>query len=219
MLLLFSGSVFSQDEKGGFFLETGVKLTGGGDYLNFTGKTGISYNKNKTTYYFPDNYTSEYSHNSFSYSLAPRLGYQLDKLFSIGIDYQYFNKEVKDYMNYYNSTAGVFIRKNITTTKVRPYIEFSYGLGRSKEESYELSSGGGHYKQIEKRNLHYFAGAAGVAFPLNESFKLSFSAKIQNTIEKDIKQRDSVANDFRNSNIEVTPLMSVSYIIKRKNEK
>jgi hypothetical protein len=217
LLIFVSENITAQDDKNNFFIETGIKLTGGGEYLNFMGKTGIAYNKNTLTYYHPGDHTSEFSHDAFSWSLAPRVGYQLDKLFSTGIDFQYFSRTVKDYMTYTHSTAGVFLRKNITTTRVRLFIEFSYGLGRTKEESDEMSSGGGKYKRIEKTNLHYFAGAAGVSFPLFENFRLSFTAKIQNTIEKDSKQPDTESTVFKDSNVEIAPIMSITYIIKRKN--
>jgi|GEM_PF-5145789 len=219
VLLIFCPNLSAQDDTGRFFIETGVKLAGGGDFLNFIGNTGISYNKNKTVYYFPENHTSEFSQSSFSWSLAPRIGYYLDRVFSIGLDLQHYQFNGEDYMNYRNYAAGLFIRRNITANRIRPYIEFSSGLGISKEQYDRTSPGGAPYKSIEKRDHHYFGGAIGISFLLMEKMTFSLSANIRNTIEKDSKRPDNSSNKFKNTGIEIAPRLSIGYIFIRKKEK
>jgi hypothetical protein len=219
VLLLYSLNLSAGDDTGRFFIETGVKLAGGGDFMNFMGNSGVSYNRNKTVYYFPENRTSEFSQSSFSWSLAPRLGYHLDELFSIGLDLQHFQLDAKDYMNYRNSAAGLFIRRNFTTNRIKPYIEFSSGLGNSREVQDRTSPGGAPYQMIDKREHHYFGGAAGITFLLMEKLTFSLSATIRNTIEKDSKRPDSSGNEFKNTGIEIAPRLSIGYIFKRKEER
>lgn len=217
--ILFSAFLFAafcvsaQNENGYFFVETGVKLFGGADYLNFAGKTGISFNETNRVYYHP-NSTSEYSHNTFSWSLAPRLGYHINKLFSFGFDFQMFDYSMKDYSTRH-SLSGLFIRKEIDVFRLMPFIEFSGGLGRSTEKSNNTAPSGGRYSSTGISDLHYFSGSSGVSVFLQENLKVSFSAKIQNTIEKHSKKPDSFANEYRFSNIEIGPMLSVAYIFKR----
>jgi hypothetical protein len=219
VLLIFSLNLSARDDTGRFFIETGVKLAGGGDFMNFMGNTGISYNKNKMVYYFPENRTSEFSQSSFSWSLAPRIGFHLDELFSIGLDMQHFQLDAKDHMNYRNSVAGLFIRRNFTTNRIKPYIEFSSGLGSSREEYDRTSPGGLPYGMVDKRDHHYFGGATGITFLLMEKLTFSLSANIRNTIEKDSKRPDNSSNEFKNTGIEIAPRLSIGYIFKHKEEK
>lgn len=216
LFVILSATVcaFGQNEKGSFFAETGVKLFGGGDYLQFAGKTGISFNKSNNIYYHP-NSTSEYIHSTFSWSAAPRIGYQLFKSISVGLDFQAFGYSMKDYSKYRNSTAGIFIRKEFEINRILPFIEISGGLGRSNEKTDDMAPSGGEYTTTRISDLHYFSGTTGISVFIKENFKVSVSAKIQNTIEKDSKKPDSLANDYKFSNIELGPMLSVAYIFKR----
>lgn len=214
VFLLTTIGVFSQNKKGYFFAETGVKLFGGGDYINFIGKTGISFNKTNSIYYHP-NSSSEYQHSIFSWSVAPRIGYQLFNSVGVGLDFQAFGYSMKDYSKYQNSSVGVFIRKEFEINRILPFIEFSGGLGRSNEKTNDIAPSGGEYTTTRISDLHYFSGAAGISVFIKENFKVSVSAKIQNTIEKDSKKPDSLANDYRFSNFELGPVLSVAYLFKR----
>lgn len=214
VLLLTTFWTTAQNEKGSFFAETGVKLFGGGDYINFMGKTGISFNKTNSVYYHP-NSTSEYQHSTFSWSVAPRIGYQLFKSFAVGLDFQAFGYSMKDYSKYQNSSIGVFIRKEFEINRILPFIEFSGGLGRSNEKTNDIAPSGGEYTTTRISDLHYFSAATGISVFIKENFKVSVSAKIQNTIEKDSKKPDSMANDYRFSNFELGPVLSVAYLFKR----
>ncbi len=214
-VLVFTTTCLSaQNEKGSFFAETGVKLFGGGDYINFMGKTGISFNKTSSVYYHP-NSTSEYKHSTFSWSVAPRVGYQLFESVAVGLDFQAFGYSMKDYSTYRNSLAGVFIRKEFEINRILPFIELSGGLGRANEKTNETAPSGGKYTSRRISDLHYFSGATGISTFIKENFKVSISAKFQNTIEKDSKKPDSLANDYKFSNIELGPFLSVAYIFKR----
>lgn len=214
VLLLTTFWTTAQNEKGSFFAETGVKLFGGGDYINFMGKTGISFNKTNSVYYHP-NSTSEYQHSTFSWSVAPRIGYQLFKSFAVGLDFQAFGYSMKDYSKYQNSSIGVFIRKEFEINRILPFIEFSGGLGRSNEKTNDIAPSGGEYTTTRISDLHYFSAATGISVFIKENFKVSVSAKIQNTIEKDSKKPDSMANDYRFSNFELGSVLSVAYLFKR----
>lgn len=218
VLIIFSLNLSARDDKGRFFIETGVKLEGGGDFMNFIGNTGISFNKNNLVYYFPGNHTSEFSQSTFSWSLAPRIGYYLDNVFTIGLDMQYYQFNGKGYMNYRNSASGVFIRRSFTSGRIKPYIEFSSGLGSSREVEDRTSPGGASYQMIDKRKHHYFGGAAGITILLMEKLTFSLSATIRNTIEKDNKRPDTSGNEFKNTGIEIAPRLSLGYIFKRKKE-
>ena len=219
VLLIISLNLSARDDKGRIFIETGVKLAGGGDFMNFMGNTGVSFNNNNTIHYMPDNRTSEISQSSFSWSLAPRIGYYLDELFSTGLDLQHFQLDAKDYMNYRNYAAGLFIRRNFTVSRIKPYIEFSSGLGSSGEIQERTSPGGAPYEVINKRNHHYFGGAAGITFLLKEKLTFSLSATIRKTVKKDSKRPDNTSNEFKDTGIELAPRLSFGYIFKRKEEK
>jgi len=215
VLFLFTITCLSaQNEKGSFFAETGVKLFGGGDYINFMGKTGISFNKTNSVYYHP-NSTSEYKQSTFSWSVAPRVGYQLFNLVAVGLDFQAFGYSMKDYSTYRNSLAGIFIRKEFEINRILPFVELSGGLGRANEKTNETAPSGGKYTSTKISDLHYFSGATGISTFIKENFKVSISAKFQNTVEKDSKKPDSTANDYKFSNFELGPMLSVAYIFKR----
>jgi hypothetical protein len=214
LFLLTTVYTFSQNEKGYFFAETGIKLFGGGDYLQFAGKTGISFNKSNNVYYHP-NSTSEYRNSTFSWSVAPRIGYQLSKSFSAGLDFQAFGYSMKDYSKYRNSSAGIFIRKAFEIKRILPFVEISGGLGRANEKTNDIAPSGGKYTTTRISDLHYFSGAIGISAFVKENFKVSVSAKIQNTIEKDSKKPDSLANDYKFSHIELGPMLSVAYLFKQ----
>ncbi len=72
----------AQNEKGVFFIETGVTLFGGRDYTpTFVGTSGISYWQNR---HFTERdgkveLFSPYNYNLTYFSIAPRIGYFLSK--------------------------------------------------------------------------------------------------------------------------------------------
>jgi len=219
LLLLFSTTLFARENKGSFFIETGVKMFGGGDYLNFAGKTGISFNS--TTRFWKNEYEVDpeihsESYNRTSFSVAPRIGYYLNKKFSGGIDLQYFKSGEWEYEKYWIATGGIFFRYKFSTKRIVPFIETKTALGTFKGESPEQTSGGGQWTQIKYENLFYYAFSGGISFELNEHFALNLSCLAQNTIEK-FSDRSNFGTDvFKISNWEVGPMLSVSYIFKGK---
>ena len=219
LLLIFSLTLCAQDNKGKFFVETGVKVFGGGDYQNFVGKTGISFNS--TTRFWKNEYDVDpeihsESYNRTSFSIAPRIGYYLNKKFSGGIDIQYFKSGDWEYEKYRIASGGIFFRYKFSTKKIVPFIETKTGLGTFKGESPEQTSGGGQWTQIKYENLFYYAVSGGISFELNEQFGLNLSCLGQNTIEK-FSDRSNFGTDvFKISNWEVGPMISVSYIFKGK---
>lgn len=223
LLLIFSLTLCAQENKGKFFIETGVKVFGGGDYQNFVGKTGISFNHSTRYWKFlePDDFGSD-SYNSFSFSLAPRIGYFLTENISGGLDLQYFYcKELMKFYDYFNNywitTGGIFIRYYFLKARISPFVETKAGLGISRgEENDRYSSGGAKYSTIEYQNLSYYAFSSGISFNVKENFKLNLSVIGQNTIEKFSDKSSFSTDTYKVSNWEVGPMLSVSYIFKGK---
>lgn len=222
-LTLLSISTSAQNDKGRFFVETGVKMFGGGDYQNFVGKTGISFNHSTRYWKFlePDDFGSD-SYKSFSFSLAPRIGYFLTENISGGLDLQYFYcKEFRKFYDYFDkywiTTGGIFIRYYFTKGKISPFVETRTGLGISRgEENDQYSSGGAKYSRIEYQNLLYYAFSSGITFSVNENFKLNLSVIGQNTLEKFSDKSSFSTNTYKVNNWEVGPMISVIYIFKGK---
>jgi hypothetical protein len=67
-----------------------------------------------------------------------------------------------------------------------PLIEAGLGFGLSKSNDDATSPGGAQYQDIERRNLFYLSGAAGVSYSINSKFKINLLAKAQQTIERPI---------------------------------
>jgi len=226
ILLFLSICTSAQNEKGKFFVETGVKMFGGGDYQNFVGKTGISFNHSTRYWKFlePDDFGSD-SYKSFSFSIAPRIGYYVTDNINGGVDIQYFycNRLAVfyDYFDkYWVTTGGIFLRYYISKGKISPFVETRTGLGISRgEENDQYSPGGAKNSVIEYQNLLYYALSGGVAFRFNENIKLNLSVIGQNTIEKFSDKSSFSTDTYKVSNWEVGPMISVIYIFKGKTQK
>jgi hypothetical protein len=222
-LLFLSIFTSAQSDKGKFFVETGVKVFGGGDYQNFIGKTGISFNHSTRYWKFlePDDFGSD-SYKSFSFSLAPQIGYFLTENINGGLDLQYFYcKELMKFYNYFNNywitTGGIFIRYYFLKGRISPFVETSAGLGISRgEENDQYSPGGAKYSSIEYQNLLYYALSSGITYSVNENFKFNLSVIGQNTIEKFSDKSSFSTDTYKVTNWEVSPMISIIYIFKGK---
>ncbi|MDX8340828.1 hypothetical protein SLH46_16645 [Draconibacterium sp. IB214405] len=215
---------FSQNENCGFFIETGVTMFGGGDYMPFVGKTGISFWQSKT--FVDRNGDVElyegYNYHVTSFSIAPRFGYCLSKKLAVGLDFQYFRNynayrgAYDDKENYRNFLAGIFLRYTILDKKHSPFVELASGTGISKNMYKSYSSGGGRYDLIKYDNLPYIAGSLGYLFRLNDSFKVGIAATVQNTLEKP-NDKGNVGTDIdRVSILETGMVASISYYFKKR---
>ncbi|WP_340114494.1 hypothetical protein [Maribellus mangrovi] len=223
LLPLFS---FSQNEKGGFFLETGVTMFGGGDYMPFVGKTGISFWQSKT-FVNRDGEVVELVGEKYhvtSFSIAPRFGYCLTKKLSVGLDFQYFRNynayrgAYDDKENYRNIIFGIFLRYFILDKKHSPFLELASGTGFSKNVDKSVSSGGGQYERIKYYNLPYISGSLGYSFRISPRFKLGIAATVQNTFEKP-KDKGNVETDIdRISILETGLVASITYSFIKKKE-
>jgi outer membrane protein W len=230
-LLLFTFLFLSiiasaQNNKGKFFVETGVKISGGGDYFNFGGKTGINFDK--TTDYWKSLNSDEvksFSITGWSFSIAPRIGVFLSEKINGGVDFQYYNSKMKSryfdaYINAYRiTTGGIFLRYYFSDKKISPFLEAKTGIGISKGQTDETSSGGGSFNRTEYQNLFYYAFNVGASFKLNNSFRLNLSAMVQNTTEKFSDKSNYSTDAFKISDWELVPMLSVTYIFKSKKEK
>jgi hypothetical protein len=226
LAVLFPLFCLAQNDKGGFFIETGVTMFGGGDYMPFIGKTGISFWQSKT-FVERDGKVElfdPYNYHVTSFSLAPRMGYFLSKKTSVGIDFQYFRNyniyrgAYDDKENYWNILSGIFLRYYIFDKKSSPFIELASGTGLSKNIEKSVSPGGAHYDVIKYYNLPYISGSIGYSFSLNSRFKLGIAATVQNTFEKP-NDKGNVSTDIARISILETGLvasMSYNFKINRK---
>jgi hypothetical protein len=209
----------SQNEKGGFFIETGVALFGGRNYTpTFVGTSGISYWQNR---YFTERdgkaeLLPHYNYNITYFSVAPRMGYFLSKNTSIGIDFQYFNNFNSFKDNYRSVLSGVFLRQYFLNRKNSPFVEVAAGTGRSKEVTKSTSPGGANYERIEFFNLPYISGSAGYSFSLGPRFKLGIAATVQDTFQKPNKKSNFSTDTAKISILETGLIASIGYHFKLK---
>lgn len=226
-LLLFSFLFLSiiasaQNNKGKFFVETGVKAFGGGDFLNYIGKTGFSFNEyNWETLNADGSPWQEGTFNIFSWAFAPRLGYFLNNNLKAGFDFQYFHDKSSSGNKEQNYASGLFLRYNFIDKKISPFIEVCSGFGRYKNIEQRISPGGGNYQAVEKLNLFYYSGSAGVTFKLSNNFNFNLSGRIQNTFQTEPKNKDNWSVSYVTENVnvlEIGPMLSVTYIFKSKKE-
>jgi len=215
----------AQNNKGKFFVETGAKISGDGDYYNFGGKTGITINKSTRYWKFlePDDVQSD-SQTGWSYSFAPRVGIYLSEKITGGVDFQYYNSKNRstfyEFYDAYRITAGgVFLRYYFSDKKTAPFLEAKTGIGISKSHTEEKSAGGGDFTSTKYQNLFYYALNAGISFRLNDAIKLNLSAMSQNTMEKFSDKSSFDTNTFKISNWELVPMLSLTYIFNNKKEK
>ncbi len=223
IFVLFSVSLSAQNKSSRFFIETGVKIFGGGDdYESYIGKTGISFNKQSWKTYNDDDGSlwQEVSNNNFSWSIAPRIGYRLSNKLKAGIEYQYSHflwygdKDI-------NNTLGLFVRFDFNDKRIIPFIEFASGFGREKNDNESTSSGGGQYHDIKKYKLFYLSGSVGVSFVLSDSFNLNLFGRVHNTFRTKIKDNgnDSIYHfTHKYQTLEIGPMLSVTYFFNKKSE-
>jgi hypothetical protein len=218
---LFSFNLFAQNEKTKFFVETGLKAFGGGDFLNFIGKTGFSYNKSKwQTYNNDGSLWQESTYDGFSLAIAPRVGYCVNNRFKTGIDFQYYHSKLSYGIKYRNFTSGLFLRFDFNDKKITPFVELSSGAGLSKNVEDRTSPGGADYKSIEKLKLFYYSGSVGLSFTISANFNLNVSARIQNTLGNEIQNNDDSSVSYiteKTRNLEIGTMLSIAYIFNKKN--
>ena len=220
LLLIFSITLCAQDNKGKFFVETGVKVFGDGDYQNFIGKSGFSFYRLKwETINNDGTLWQEGDYDNFSWAVAPRLGYKVSKRIKAGIDFQFYQCNLSYGINYNNLSSGLFLRLNFNDKKISPFFEMSSGFGLSKKEEEHTSPGGTDFTYDEKQKLFYYSGAAGLSFVLSGNVNLNLSAKFQNTSGEEIKDNNNWSVTYITEKyhyVEVGPMLLVSYIFKGK---
>lgn len=201
---------WAQENKGKFFIETGVKLVGGETSRTFVGKTGISFYQYKHEFESITGEKDSYETLSgFSYSIAPRVGYFLGERFLTGFELQYHNNNY--WVEYHHYTGGIFARYYFLSKKFSPFLEVGLGLGRSKEIEDSMSSGGGKYQKITVENLNYFNGSAGVCYSITQKFDLNFALKIQQTVQKFNDKSNYSTHWYQKSTFELVPFLSFCY--------
>jgi len=219
-LLFLSIFTSAQNEKGKFFVETGVKFLGNGDYLNFIGKTGFSFYKLKwETYNNDGTLWQDGYYNNFSWAVAPRLGYSVSKRIKTGIELQFYQCSLSTGTNYNNWTSGIFFRFNFNDRRISPFIELGSGLGLSKMAEERTSPGGGEYINSEKQKLFYYSGSAGFSFELTGNLNLNLSARLQNTLGEEIQDNNEWSISYITEKyyyLEIVPMLSVTYFFKEK---
>ena len=221
LFVLFSVSLSAQNERSRFFIETGVKAFGEGDYQSYIGKTGISFNKSSwATYNNGDGslWQEGSSNNSFSWSIAPRIGYRFGNRIKAGIEYQYFHSSWTEYI-YKNCSSGLFVRFDFNDKRIVPFIELASGFGGTKEEYKSTSSGGGQYQIISKLKLYYLSGSVGVSFILSDHFNLNLLGRVHNTYATKVDDNDDGSISYftnKYQTLEIGPMLSVSYFFNKK---
>ncbi len=222
IFVLFSVSLSAQNERSKFFIETGVKISGGGDYQSYVGKTGISFNKSSwTTYKNDGSLWQEGSNNEFSWSVAPRIGYRLSNRIKVGIEYQYFHSSWEEEV-YKNSSSGLFVRFDFNDKRIVPFIELGSGFGVAKAEYESTSLGGGQYQSLTKLKLYYLSGSVGVSFVLSDRFNLNLLGRIHNTYATKVDDNNDGSVSYITSKyqeLEIGPMLSVTYFFNKKSEK
>jgi len=217
LTVLFPLFCLAQNDKGGFFIETGVTLFGGRNYTpTFVGTSGISYwqHRHFTERDGKEELFSPYNYNITYFSIAPRLGYFLSKKTSVGIDFQYSNNINSFKENYWNILSGLFLRYYFLNKKNSPFLEIAAGTGLSKEVTKSTSPGGANYERIEFFNLPYISGSAGYSFTLSPRFKLGIAATNQNTFQKPNEKSNFSTDTTKISILETGLIASISYNFK-----
>lgn len=224
LIFIISLNLTAQINKGFYLVEGRLNLGGNPEFI---GTTGISFGSTENyTKNFSDGVTHSYlARNNFNYSIAPRVGYVAFKNFIVGADFQYLRYiyKLKNYghnTDRYRSTLyGVFIRKYFGKGKFLPLIETGLGFGLSKSNDDATSPGGGQYQDIERRNLFYLSGAAGVSYSLNSKFRINLQAKGQRTIERPINTENFHFADSKIINFDTTMVLSFSYFFNKGHHK
>ena len=221
LTFIISLNLIAQINKGFYLVEGGINLGGNSAFI---GTTGISFGSTENyTKNFSDGVThSSLAWNYFSYSIAPRVGYVAFNNFVVGADFQYHKtvSKLEDYdhnTNRYRSTLyGVFARQYFGKGKFQPLIEAGLGFGLSKRNDDASSPGGAQYQEIERRNLFYLSGAAGVSYSLNSKFRINLLAKGQQTIERPINTENFHYANSKIIDFDTTMVLSFSYFFNTK---
>jgi len=221
LTFIISLNLTAQINKGFYMVEAGINLGGNSAFI---GTSGISFGSTENyTKNFSDGVTHSYlAQNNFSYSIAPRVGYVAFKNFVVGADFQYYKNiyKLKNYdhnTNRYRSTLyGVFIRQYFGNRKFLPLIEAGLGFGLSKSNDDATSPGGGQYQDIERRNLFYLSGAAGVSYSINSKFRINLLAEGQQTIERPINTVNFHYADSKIIDFDTTMVLSFSYFFNNQ---
>ncbi|MEO0573112.1 MAG: outer membrane beta-barrel protein [Bacteroidota bacterium] len=169
-LFIYSIPLFSQTEQGKILvgISSGLGLNGG--------QTGFSFSNTK---FKSDDFESDGA-NSFSFNLAPRLGYFATNDLAVGleINYSYLSFENQGFdglgssktkVNQYS--AGPFIRYYFKGEKVRPIVEGGVSFGRSNNTNEGANPVDGSDLEFSS-NLFAFGAGAGLAVTLGD--KVSF---------------------------------------------
>lgn len=216
LLIAISTSIFAQENKGNIFVETGVNMFGGSEYFAFAGKTGISFNKYK---YNSESGSFDYKYDSFTYSIAPRIGYFLNNNLAGGFESQYYKQTLSyDETSYRIASFGLFLRLIFPGKRILPLAEIHAGIGGVKDITDHTSSGGGVFQKIEINNLYYYGCSAGITILMNQKVRLNLLAKIQNTNTKFSEKSNFGSSNFNENNLEIGPILSVSYIFTGKSK-
>lgn len=226
LTFFISLNLSAQISKGSYMVEGGINLGGNGGYWSapFIGTTGISFRSaDNYTKNFSDGVTHSYlAQKNFSYSIAPRVGYVVFKNFVVGADLQY-HKNIHKLTSYghntdrYRSTLyGAFIRQYFGNGKFLPLVEGGIGFGLSKSNNDDVSLGGGLYQDIERRNLFYLSGAAGLSYSLSSKFRINLLAKAQQTTERPINTENYHYANSKILNFDTALILSFSYFFNKQ---
>ncbi len=159
-LILGGANCYAQTQKGDF-------LFGAGTSLDF------SFLKTQVT---TESYESD-KVKSNSFEFTSRLGYFLVDNFVTGIDFITSNataKEDGDVYKSYTFAIGPFARYYFGQTKVKPFIDASFGFGKNNSE---YDSSNVHYSDDKvKSKLSAFDAGGGISFVLTP--KVTFEVGI-----------------------------------------
>jgi len=223
ILLIASLKLSAQINKGAIMIEGGISLTGNWNYNAdpFTEGFGISIGTN-------DHFSSDYftkaekvysSSKNTNYIFAPKLGYALFKNFIVGFDFRYRRNSITESSNstnvYKTKQYGVFARKYFGNHIIEPFLEGEVGGGLSQMAVIESTPGGMDEQEIERRNLFYLSGVAGISYAISTKLRVNVFAKVQHTREKPINT-PNVTFDSRILDFDSALVLSFSYFFIRK---
>ena len=224
IILAASLSLSAQIKKGTFMLEGGINLSGNCYYDSkpFTEGFGISFGTSDqfVKYYLTGEEIFWDTDKTLNYSLAPRIGYFLFRNFVVGPDFRYRRNTWTNYFEakdiYKTVLYGFFARKYFGNNKITPFIEGGFGFGLSQMSTNEISSGGAHWKRIERRDQSYLCGAIGASYSVIPKLKINLLAKFQHTKEKPTDTESFSTSHTKTLNFDSALVLSFSYFLNRK---
>ncbi len=159
ILLVSTLNVFSQTEKGNFFIGAG---------------TSLDFSALKSQYSNEDWEGEEVSTSSFEFN--SRVGYFLANNFTVGIDFLKTSAKEKDDGDVYKSNTfaiGPFARLYFGKNKIKPFIHSGFGWGKNVEK---FDASNVHYSdQKVDANLTTFDAGGGVSFFISPRLALELS--------------------------------------------